>query len=128
MHFFTVRRARHLFVIVIAAALAGSLSSDRLARPALAQPAPGAGLEFIDTSVENASPLWYDTVDDVVRVHLLYDHERASPNRAAGHIRFVLHAQPGASADARVRESRQRLERAAGVGRRRAENRGDLGG
>src|SRR4029453_9917233 len=26
----------------------------------------------------------------------LYDHERASPNRAAGHINFVLHATPGA--------------------------------
>jgi hypothetical protein len=95
MHILIVRHARHLFVIVIAAALAGSLSSDRVVRPALAQQAPGAGLEFIDTSVENASPLWYDTVDEVVRVHLLYDHERASPNRAAGHIRFVLHAKPG---------------------------------
>ena len=41
-------------------------------------------LEFIDTSIENASPLWYDTAPDgVIRVHLLYDHERDSPNRAA---------------------------------------------
>jgi Zinc carboxypeptidase len=54
-------------------------------------------LEFIDTSIENGSPLWYDVVDDVVRVNLIYDHERASPNRAAGHIHFVLHARPGAS-------------------------------
>lgn len=29
-------------------------------------------------------------------VHLLYDHERDSPNRAAGHIRFTLHGTPGA--------------------------------
>ena len=52
--------------------------------------------EFIDTSFENASPLWYDIVDGVVRVHLLYDHERASPNRAAGHIHFAIQATPGA--------------------------------
>ena len=53
-------------------------------------------LEFIDTSFENASPLWYDFAPDgTVRVHLLYDHERSSPNRAAGHIHFRLHARPG---------------------------------
>jgi Zinc carboxypeptidase len=56
-----------------------------------------SGLIFIDTSVENASPLWYEIVDNVIQLHLLYDHERASPNRAAGHIHFVLHATPGAS-------------------------------
>ena len=28
-------------------------------------------------------------------VHLLYDHERASPNRAAGHIHFLLEGAPG---------------------------------
>ena len=54
-----------------------------------------AGLEFIDTGFENASPLWYDVVDNVVRIHLIYDHERASPNRAAGHIHFRIHARPG---------------------------------
>jgi hypothetical protein len=56
-----------------------------------------AVVEFIDTSIENGSPLWHDVVDDVVRLHLIYDHERGSPNRAAGHIHFVLHARPGAS-------------------------------
>jgi len=30
-------------------------------------------------------------------VHLIYDHERSSPNRAAGHIHFRLHARPGSS-------------------------------
>jgi len=58
---------------------------------------PATGPDFIDTSVENASPLWYDVADNVVRVHLLYDHERESPNRAAGHIHFVLHAKKGAT-------------------------------
>ncbi|PYJ97019.1 MAG: peptidase M14 [Verrucomicrobia bacterium] len=53
-------------------------------------------LEFIDTSFENASPVWYDFAPDgTVLVHLLYDQERSSPNRAAGHIHFQLHAKPG---------------------------------
>jgi len=55
------------------------------------------GLIFIDTTIENGSPLWYEVVDNVIRLNLLYDHERSSPNRAAGHIHFVLHARPGTS-------------------------------
>jgi Zinc carboxypeptidase len=56
------------------------------------------GLVFIDTSFENASPLWYETASDgAIDVHLLYDHERASPNRAAGHIHFQLQARPGST-------------------------------
>ena len=40
--------------------------------------------------------MWYDFAPDgTVLVHLLYDHERSSPNRAAGHIYFQLHAKPG---------------------------------
>src|SRR5437870_3769097 len=55
-------------------------------------------LEFIDTSFENASPVWYEFAPDgKVLVHLLYDHERSSPNRAVGHIHFQLHAKPGSS-------------------------------
>jgi Zinc carboxypeptidase len=55
-------------------------------------------LVFIDTSFENASPLWYETAaDGAIDVHLLYDHERASPNRAAGHIHFQLQARPGST-------------------------------
>ena len=55
------------------------------------------GLAFIDTSFENASPLWYDTAEDgTVRIHLIYDHEGDSPNRAAGHIHFKLEGEPGA--------------------------------
>jgi hypothetical protein len=56
----------------------------------------GSGFEFIETSFENASPLWYEPAPDgSVQIHLLYDHERASPNRAAGHIHFRVHARPG---------------------------------
>ncbi len=53
---------------------------------------------FLDTSFENASPLWYDVAaDGTIQVHLLYDHERASPNRAAGHIHFLIHGEAGAN-------------------------------
>ncbi|MCX6897547.1 MAG: M14 family zinc carboxypeptidase [Verrucomicrobia bacterium] len=61
-----------------------------------ANSAESPGLEFIDTSIENASPLWYEfAADGTVVVNLLYDHERNSPNRAAGHFHFLLHAKPG---------------------------------
>lgn len=54
------------------------------------------GLKFIDTSFENASPLWYQMAEDgTVEVHLLYDHERSSPNRAAGHFHFQVVADKG---------------------------------
>lgn len=67
------------------------------AGPVAAQTAPAIPLEFIDTGFENASPLWYDQAGDgTFRIHLNYDHERASPNRAAGHIHFRLHAATGA--------------------------------
>lgn len=57
---------------------------------------PATGLEFIDTSFENASPVWYESTEDgTIRVRLLYDMERASPNRAAGHLHILLHAKPG---------------------------------
>jgi hypothetical protein len=55
-----------------------------------------AGFEFINTGFENASPLWYEfPPDGVIQLHLIYDLERSSPNRAAGHIHFQLQARPG---------------------------------
>ena len=74
-----------------AAALAGASAFASMRQT------PSGALAFIDTSIENGSPLWYEIVDDVVRINLLYDHERSSPNRAAGHVHFVVHARPGAS-------------------------------
>jgi hypothetical protein len=57
---------------------------------------PPAGFGFIDTRFENASPLWYDfEPDGTIDVHLLYDNERASINRAAGHFHFLVQAEPG---------------------------------
>ena len=58
---------------------------------------PPSDLAFIDTSFENASPLWYEAASDgAIQIYLVYDHERDSPNRAAGHIHFLLHAKTGA--------------------------------
>lgn len=62
------------------------------------------GLEFIDTSIENASPLWYEqATDGTILVSLNYDHERASPNRAAGHIHFLIHGKPGSKLNFELR-------------------------
>ena len=82
-------------IVVLVTALF-SMAATQAGGQKPAPPGEAAGLEFIDTGFENASPLWYDIVDDVVRVHLIYDHERSSPNRAAGHIHFRIHARAGA--------------------------------
>ncbi len=59
-------------------------------------PVPETGLEFIDTSFENASPVHWDIgADGVIHVSLMYDHQRASSNRAAGHIHFQVQAKAG---------------------------------
>ncbi len=72
------------------------LDSGAIAASAPA-PAPPSAVEFIDSSIENASPLWYETAaDGSIQIFLNYDHERASPNRAAGHIHFLLHGRSGA--------------------------------
>jgi hypothetical protein len=53
-------------------------------------------LIYINTAFENASPLYW-RIDDSgeVNVFLLYDHERSSPNRAAGHWHFRVEAPKG---------------------------------
>jgi len=79
------------------ATLTAALSAASMVNRSPVRQMPASELIFIDTSIENGSPLWYETVDNVIQLHLIYDHERASPNRAAGHIHFVLHARPGAS-------------------------------
>jgi hypothetical protein len=85
--------------IALSIPLSAMLASTLLVAlpPAPARQASPAVLDFIDTSIENGSPLWYEVVDNVVRINLIYDHQRDSPNRAAGHVHFVLHARPGAS-------------------------------
>lgn len=78
---------------VLVAALILSVAPDR-AQP----PSAAAAVAFVDTSFENASPLWYEfAADGSLQLHLLYDHERASPNRAAGHIHLRLVGRPGST-------------------------------
>ncbi len=64
--------------------------------PAPAGVAPQVGPPYVALGFENASPVWADSREDgVTRIHLLYDHERGSANRAAGHLHFRLEAAPG---------------------------------
>lgn len=86
-------KLRSVFLALVVAVSSNQLNSS----PSVPTQTSVQALEFIDTSIENGSPLWYEIVDDVIRLNLIYDHERSSPNRAAGHIHFVLHARPGAS-------------------------------
>jgi hypothetical protein len=81
---------------------AGLLPTMASAAPAAAAPKSPVvrkttSLEYIDSSsFENASPVSYEeATDGSILVHLLYDHERDSPNRAAGHIHILLHAETG---------------------------------
>lgn len=58
--------------------------------------APATPLRYLDTALENASPLWWEVEPDgTVQVHLVYDHERSLPNRANGHWLFRVEAEPG---------------------------------
>jgi len=58
---------------------------------------PKSKLAFINTGFENASPLqWQTDSNGTIQVFLLYDYERNSPNRAAGHWHFQLQGEPGA--------------------------------
>ena len=51
---------------------------------------------YIDTSFENASPVWYELDErGRIQVHLTYDLERESPNRANGHWHFKIQAAKG---------------------------------
>lgn len=51
-------------------------------------------VDYVDTLFENASPLWYEVdTNGTLQIFLTYDHERESPNRAAGHFHFCVHGQ-----------------------------------
>lgn len=82
-------------LVLVAIVVSWAFQSGPEQLPAAASSA--TDLEFIDTSFENASPLWHErAADGAVLIYLLYDHERASPNRAAGHVHFRLHGRAGA--------------------------------
>lgn len=76
--------------------LLASLLATTPSNAAPPTPPPTPIIEYIDTSFENASPVWYEfDHDNIVNVHLKYDHERSSPNRAAGHFHFRVQATKG---------------------------------
>jgi len=80
----------------VPALAAPAASAAAGAGPEAGREAPKTALVFINTAFENASPLnWEVDAGGVVQVYLLYDHERASPNRAAGHWYFQLQAAKG---------------------------------
>jgi hypothetical protein len=58
--------------------------------------APGDGFHYINSSFENASPLYWERGGDgAVHIYLVYDSERDSPNRANGHWLFQAQAEKG---------------------------------
>ncbi len=82
-------------LIVLLPLVVWATQGDTFAQ-ALRPGASASGFEYIETGFENASPLWYaEAADGTIDVNLLYDSERASPNRAAGHIHFLIHARSG---------------------------------
>ena len=71
------------------------MSAERPA-PNLAPTNPD--FHYIDAGIENGSPLHWDVQPDgSILISLQYDHERDSPNRAAGHWHFRLEGRPGAT-------------------------------
>jgi hypothetical protein len=98
---FVPRSDRRRFLLSLAALSPVPLIVSTLVGAAPRQIPPGdaqGALEFIDTSFENASPVWYElAADGTIDVRLLYDHERTSPNRAAGHIHVLLHGRAGST-------------------------------
>ena len=85
-------------LVIVGSASAFAQAPEKSAGLVAAEPgSAGSALEFIDTGFENASPLWYDFAPGgAIDLHLLYDHERSAPNRAAGHFHFQIQAKPGA--------------------------------
>jgi hypothetical protein len=76
--------------------LLASLSAAERPAPVLAPTNPD--FHYIDAGIENGSPLHWDVQPDgSILVSLEYDHERDSPNRAAGHWHFRLEGRPGAT-------------------------------
>ena len=83
-------------LIVLAWVLTWSASVATAQSDATEEPPSEPALFFINTSFENASPLYWEIDEDgFVHVFLVYDQERSSPNRANGHWFFQLQARKG---------------------------------
>lgn len=62
----------------------------------LSQQYKSSHIKYIDYNFEFGSPLnWYVAEDSTVKIDLIYDYERDSPNRAAGHWYFKVITEPG---------------------------------
>jgi len=86
---------RHLGILAIGLTLVGLHMARAATRPVTPEPSQ-SDLQFINTGFENASPLqWTVEPDGTVHVYMLYDYERSSPNRAAGHWHFQIQAKSG---------------------------------
>ena len=91
-------RMPHIIFLQFAVAVLIAGASTPAAEISPAVSAPNPDFHYIDTRFENASPLhWEIGTDGAILVSLQYDHERASPNRAAGHWFFRLEGRPGST-------------------------------
>ncbi len=82
------RGTRYIGPILLVLAL-GSLALGQTSGSA-------SGLHYINTSCENASPLYWEIdPNGLVHLYLVYDLERSSLNRANGHWLFEIQAVPG---------------------------------
>ncbi len=77
--------------IVQSAVLVDFSSVLAQAKPSPTRATASPSIDYVDTSFENASPLWYEfDQQGRLQLFLTYDHERSSPNRAAGHFHFKI--------------------------------------
>ena len=78
---------QRIAIVLVALSFVPCANLAAAAEPDAATGAPReAGLAFIHTGFDNASPLhWEIDSEDAVQVYLVYDQERSSPNRANGH-------------------------------------------
>jgi hypothetical protein len=84
-----------LSLLGVMASLQAAPADGRWTTPEARQTA--SQLHYLNTSFENASPLYWEIAPDgSVQIFLVYDQERDSPNRANGHWHFQVQAQPGA--------------------------------
>jgi len=88
-------KAHTTFVLVCCVLPYAACESLRGAEPAPAATSAPPRVHYLDTTLENASPLWWETAaDGTVQINFVYDQERASPNRANGHWLFRIEGEP----------------------------------
>jgi hypothetical protein len=86
-----------MYVCILLCSILISIMDGDLVAQTFSHTETGASdFEYIDTSFENASPLYWEIdPNGQIQIFLHYDHERASTNRAAGHWHFRIEAKKG---------------------------------